>query len=96
MAQRNAAGQIWPHLQSGERPEQQQRGPGLAASMWPSQTPEAKARDAFAKRNWRQHTRAVDDATPLAALQMGGFVGLLAFIILTLSRKKKPIAIREP
>jgi len=53
MAQRepSAAQALYGHLPSASRPERQQRGPGLAASMWPSQTPEAKARDAFAKRN---------------------------------------------
>jgi len=51
MPQHNAASQIWPHLQSGERPEQHQRGPGLAASLWPSQTPEAKAQAQAYERN---------------------------------------------
>ena len=51
MAQHNSARQIWPHLQSGERPERQQRVQTLAASMWPSQTPEAKAQARAHERN---------------------------------------------
>jgi len=47
----NAARQIWPHLQSGERPERQQRGQSLAATLWPSQTPEAKTQEAARKRD---------------------------------------------
>ena len=52
MAQREptAAQALYGHLPSGERPERQQRGQTLAASMWPSQTPEAKAQEAARKR----------------------------------------------
>jgi len=48
MAQREqtAAGQIWPHLKTGEPPEQQQRAQSLAAALYPPPTPQAKAREA--------------------------------------------------
>jgi hypothetical protein len=42
----NSASQIWPHLQSGERREQQQREQSLSAALYPSLTPQAKARQA--------------------------------------------------
>jgi hypothetical protein len=47
----NPAQAIWPHLKTGERAETSQRKQSLSASMWPSQTPEAKAREAD-KRTW--------------------------------------------
>ena len=34
MTQRNAANQIWPHLKTNERPEQQQRAQGLSEAMY--------------------------------------------------------------
>jgi len=55
MAQRepSAAQALYGHLPSGERPEVQQRSkPSLAASMWPSQTPEQKRWD-----QWREERR---------------------------------------
>jgi hypothetical protein len=44
MPQNNAAGQIWPHLQSGVRPEVKQRERSLGDAMWPSLSREAKAK----------------------------------------------------
>jgi hypothetical protein len=40
MAQRNAAGQIWPNLQSDEQPKQQRAQSSLASAMYPR--PQAK------------------------------------------------------
>jgi len=55
MAQRepSAAQALYPHLQSDARPERQQRGQSLAASMYQAQTPEAKA-----AQEWRERDRA--------------------------------------
>jgi hypothetical protein len=47
----NAAGQIWPHLKS-DGPPKQQRAQSLSAAMYPSLTPQAKARD-----DWRERDR---------------------------------------
>ena len=44
MAQRNAAGMIWPHLPTGERAERQQSGPSVADAMWPTLAPKALRR----------------------------------------------------
>jgi hypothetical protein len=43
---RSAAGQIYPHLPSGERPEVQQRTPGLADALHPGLSRAGKAREA--------------------------------------------------
>ena len=51
MAQRNAAGQIWPHLPSAAREPVKQRTKDLASLMYPSQTKEAKAAQAFRERD---------------------------------------------
>jgi hypothetical protein len=45
MAQRNAAGQIWPHLAQGTREPIKQRQPSLADAMWPQLSREQKARE---------------------------------------------------
>jgi hypothetical protein len=54
----NPARQIWPHLQSGERPKIKQRTPSLADALFPSLSKEAKAKerdqalwDAICQRN---------------------------------------------
>jgi hypothetical protein len=41
-----AASALYPHLPTGERAVTSQRKQSLSASMWPSQTPEAKAAEA--------------------------------------------------
>jgi len=41
----NAAGQIWPHLQSGEREPVQQSNVSIAAAMYPSLAPKPAPRD---------------------------------------------------
>jgi hypothetical protein len=46
MAQRNAAGQIWPNLPSGDREPVKQRERSLGDAMWPQLSREAKAKDA--------------------------------------------------
>jgi hypothetical protein len=46
MAQRSAAGQIYPHLPSAAREPVQQRTPGLGDAMWPSLSREARAKEA--------------------------------------------------
>ena len=65
----NPAQAIWPHLQTGELEERTQRKQSLSASMWPSQTPEAKARegdqrtwDAIVKRNRDALVRGLREA----------------------------------
>jgi hypothetical protein len=47
------AAQIWPHLKTGERPEQQQRAPTLAAALYPALPPQPRAPDDWqAYRDW--------------------------------------------
>jgi len=50
----SAAHALYPHLASGERPERQQRAQSLSASMYPTQTPEAKAAQAQHQRRKAQ------------------------------------------
>jgi hypothetical protein len=50
MPQSSAAGQIYPHLPSATREPSTQREQSLASAMYPSQTPEARARDEWNKR----------------------------------------------
>jgi len=58
MAQPKSAAQaLYPHLQSGERAERQQRGPSLADSMFPSLSREAKAREADIAK-WQEIQKA--------------------------------------
>jgi hypothetical protein len=54
MAQRNAAGQIWPHLPHDEEPVAKQSKPTLADSMWPSLSASAKREEASQawEREW--------------------------------------------
>ena len=40
---------LYPHLPSAERPERPRPAQSLAASLWPAQTPEAKAQEARRK-----------------------------------------------
>jgi hypothetical protein len=42
----SAAQALYPHLRQGTPEPVQQRKQSLSASMWPSQTPEAKGREA--------------------------------------------------
>jgi hypothetical protein len=60
----NAAGQIWPHLPSGERSEVKQRTPNIADAMFPSLSREAKAKEASQAwvREWARKEQKASNA----------------------------------
>jgi hypothetical protein len=51
----NAAGQIWPNLQSDEPPKQQRAQSSLAGAMWPSLGPQPKPPPNPARESLRRH-----------------------------------------
>jgi hypothetical protein len=63
-----AAGQIWPNLPKGERPERAQTGPRLSAAMWPQhnsrnaqpKSPQHSDRDSLL-RHLRELNRKIDE-----------------------------------
>jgi hypothetical protein len=65
MAKPTAAQAVYPHLQSGERAERQQRGPSLADSMFPGLSREAKAKEAD-QQLWNKICRQQRDRAHLA------------------------------
>jgi hypothetical protein len=70
MREPSAARALYPHLRQGTPEPVSQRKPGsLSAALWPSQTPEAKARegdqrtwDAIVKRNRDALVRGLREA----------------------------------
>ena len=57
--ERNAAGQIWPHLPQGTPEPSKQRERSLGDALWPSLSREAKAKEAAQARwdEWRKRDR---------------------------------------
>jgi hypothetical protein len=59
----NAAGQIWPHLQSDEPPKQQRAQSSLAGAMYPRQTAEQRAWDEAREREKQKLRRDLQALT---------------------------------